>query len=309
MSSADKKLENQLKNLNVRGNQNQVNSNDISESDEDKLLKADSPSNSDIMGLLRKVASTTIDTKTAINTYIAKNNKRVAAVEAKAEETDAKVDALASKITKFENNTSSMNHLMEMQKQQQLKNNITLMNIPLNSDLDLSDTMISIASKMDVLLQKSDIASIYRVKGSRNNLVVAKFVTSDKKIEIMNKSKSTRLKVSDCITVETPDSTKPIYVNQHLTPYFAKLLQKGRSAVTTESLVSCWIVAGGLMVKAKDNSEPKLMQSIDDIERFIIEVGLSKPTHKTNDKSSKRNKPDDTTSSAEKPSRRPRRKN
>lgn len=125
---------------------------DIVEIDEDELLGDEpphtdtisaNPSINDVMRLLSSVASTTKATNKSIENYIAQNDKRVAAIEAKGEATDAKVDILTSKLVKFEGGMDSIHYTLEVQKQQQLKNNITISAVPTAETLDLIDIRVS----------------------------------------------------------------------------------------------------------------------------------------------------------------------
>lgn len=267
---------------------------EVTISDEEHLLEdntSTNPTNGDLMCFLKTMAS-------SLNKNQEATNARFKQIEAKQEETDAKVDLMTSKFAqieqtnakveetkanvaqmaekfvKFEATMDSINLTLELNKQQKLINNLTIMNVPNGDNLDLYQLVELLAGKLGVSLNRRELINVYRVIGSRNNLVVVKLASFDKKAELLAKSKALTIKSSDILNGN--HSALPLYVNNHLTPYFSRLRQAGKRAIADGKINACWMASGGMMIRTAQGAEPKLVCSIEDLNNITSKL-TSKP--------------------------------
>lgn len=71
--------------------------------------------------------------------------------------------------------------------------------------------------------------------------------------------------IADC---EENQRDKPIYINNHVTPYFARLLAVGRQGVKSKSIHSCWIGATGCLVKKSEDAKAINVQTMAEMARL-----------------------------------------
>lgn len=62
---------------------------------------------------------------------------------------------------------------------------------------------------------------------------------------------------------------KPIFINNHVTTFYARLLAVGRQAVKANKLHSCWIGSTGCLVKIKEDAKPKTVYSMTEMARLL----------------------------------------
>ena len=96
------------------------------------------------------------------------------------------------------------------------------------------------------------------------------------------------MKLSDIIDARSQQVNAQIYLNNHVTPFFGRLLAAGRQATKDEIIHSCWIGTSGCLIKVKENDKPLNVRSIDDINALRDRAGKKQ--------SNKRTQPDELTS-------------
>lgn len=101
-----------------------------------------------------------------------------------------------------------------------------------------------------------------------------------------NKTKNT-LKVGDIITCSNKIADNAIFINNHVTPYFGKLLHEGRKAIKNGDIHSCWLNSFGCQLKIETGSTQRNYRSIDELNKLISEAKVNKSNQ------SKRSAPDE----------------
>lgn len=76
-----------------------------------------------------------------------------------------------------------------------------------------------------------------------------------------------------------PNPESAVYINNHVTPYFGKLLHEGRKAVKNGDIYSCWVNSHGCQLKFEDNAKHHGYRSIDDLNKLIA-ANKKKPNTK-----------------------------
>lgn len=90
------------------------------------------------------------------------------------------------------------------------------------------------------------------------------------------------------------EPNKPLYINNHLTPYFATLLQASKKAITDKKIFACWISNGGVMIKTTEQSFPILIESFKEPMAHIDKEDVTMKTKSVSVRLAKRKTPDET---------------
>lgn len=182
-------------------------------------------SNDDIMKMLQAMSSDTKDTNKTITSFMKKTDKRLDTVESQLQEAKTKLESTVNRVSELENFAKDATTNTELQKQSLLKNNIVVMGIAPFKGENLSTLVSSIASRLLAKDISSDIAAVYRIKGSKTSSIVVKFKTFDTKLSILSAKKENELLVKDVHT-NNANADKAILITHHLTPHFARILAK-----------------------------------------------------------------------------------
>lgn len=171
----------------------------------------------------------------------------------------------------------------ELSKQQQLKNNISIVGIPKREDEDVMETILEFFNSLDVHITRNDISAAYRTTGRTSTCpIIVKFVDFKSKLTALE-AKATKPKETHN-NGDNDQQIQPIYINNHVTPFFARLLAAGRFAVKDKLIHSCWIATEGCMIKVKEGDSSKNIKSLAELEAITGRNGLPK--------ANKRSKPD-----------------
>lgn len=215
-----------------------------------------------------------VDSKfAAINTELKAHNVRFTEIE--------------ERMVEFEVKLASASYDRELSKQQALKNNISILGCPKINDENVSEVAIMVFKAFGASFIKSDFSSVYRTTGIKPNFtsIIVKFASFEKKLLALNSKTDKPVKVKDVFVGQ--QSNVQIYLNNHVTPFFGRLLAAGRQAVKEEIIHSCWIGTTGCLVKMEEKGKPVNIRSFDDFDSLRTRAGKSGAS------SSKRGKPDD----------------
>lgn len=180
------------------------------------------------------------------------------------------IKTLFSKVKEMESmpNVSPTN--IELHKQNKLRNNITISNVPVNPNENLYDIVRSILILIGIPNFKvDDLEVARRVPGSRSSLIIAGFRDYAFKADVMKKKSSKMLKVSDIFDLQKGDANSRLYINNHLTPFYSKLSFHGRQALYNRLIHSCWVSSNGFLVRLNENSNPIVINGVSEFDEFL----------------------------------------
>lgn len=218
---------------------------------------------------------------------------KITAIQSELKAHNDRFSGIDDRIQRLERKLVSADYERELAKQQALKNNISIFGCPKYDEEEVSTTAIKIFKAFGIEFNASDFSAVYRSTGTKNlSSIIVKFKDFEKKLQAINtKPGQKEIKVSDIIGATQVNAR--IYINNHVTPFFGRLLAAGRQAVKEEVIHSCWIGTTGCLVKLQENGKPLNVRSIDDFVTLRVKTGKP-PADK------KRNKPDDQSSPKEK---------
>lgn len=77
------------------------------------------------------------------------------------------------------------------------------------------------------------------------------------------------------VIIGAPQSKSPVFINNHTTPFFGKLLAEGRKAIKEGKINSCWLNTFGCQLKFSEDGKSYGYRSIEELNEIIAD-GRSK---------------------------------
>lgn len=149
--------------------------------------------------------------------------------------------------------------------------NLEITGIPQKTNEDLKDYIIKISKVAKTQLTQDDIIMINRVEPrskipGRPKVIVAKLATTLLRDSIISGIRKNRGLTT--IDIGLPGDSRPIYVNEHLTPLNKSLYGKTREAAKKSGYRYVWVKNGKIFVR-KDDTHPALnIKSTTDVEKI-----------------------------------------
>lgn len=248
-----------------------------------------SPTKSDILSFLKSMneKQCTKDDLKVLNDAV---DTKISTISAKVESNESMVAELKMRLEKFEKQHASAHYENELSKQKQLRNNISIMGLPHRNGVNLFDIATAIFGVLKCNISQNDIESAYQTKPkqNQNSIIIVKLFDYNAKIAILNAKARQVIHVKDVVNSTGKIANDFVFVNNHVTPFFGKLLSEGRQAIKNNKAFSCWLTSGGCNVKFEENGKSFVYKSTSELNELI-----SKQNNKTNGK--KRSTPDDET--------------
>lgn len=194
----------------------------------------------------------------------AKTTEKIKDIHNEVDSSKNKVDELFLRVQKCESSSSNSFYEFELQKQILLKNNVVFVGIPVVAGEDLYAIVQSIAVVVGIKVNFEDISGLYRVKDSHSHLIVLQLNSFSNKLKFMRGQRKIKVQLKDVMPSYGEGSTETIiYLNNHLTPYFAHLLHQGRKAKQNGSISACWVSNREFFVKRNDHEIAKEIKSVE----------------------------------------------
>lgn len=236
--------------------------------------KSSTPSQSDMFKLLvdiKKSVDNLNKFENTVSNKIAIHDKDLKTVNIRVSTNTNDIASIKRRLDSMDSNHSAqldLVHSLELQKQAQLRNNISIMGISPDKDENLIEIVLSLCENIGVSCNSNYIASVKRINQSKSHIIVTKFSSPQIKDAIMKSSARKSIKVSD---VFTDGDDGRIFINSQVTPHFSKILAYGRTLIRSESIAACYMTPVGVAIKFNIDANHILVKSIDDIDRQVNE--------------------------------------
>lgn len=206
---------------------------------------------------------------TATNEEMVKLKNTVNAVESKANDQQEQISLLQANV--------------EILKQDQLKNNVSIAGIPVNlvDGTNSDEVIINIASKVGVELSKGQFTS-HTV--ANNRFVIAQFYDFKHKQMIINQLRLGKKLIVKEIFANASSNDNQIFVNDHLTPYFSKLYLMARNAKKEGKLYTVSSANGKIRVRKHSDDIPISISNESQLQ-LLINLESSDSVDLTNENS------------------------
>ncbi|XP_075232931.1 uncharacterized protein LOC142331127 isoform X4 [Lycorma delicatula] len=143
--------------------------------------------------------------------------------------------------------------------------NVQINDLPEREDEDVPTLIGKLSNLLRIPIMKSDIQAVHRIRGvpGRIRPLVIQFSNRQLRDAIMEASRRVRLTSCDFY----PDiPRKPIYINEHLTRYYKKLLYETKRNAIDRGYKYCWFRNGKLFVRRDDQTPAIRVHSFADLD-------------------------------------------
>lgn len=158
--------------------------------------------------------------------------------------------------------------MIELEKQNQLNNNLTIVGLPHLENDDVLKMFLKLCKHLKANVSENDIAYIYR-NGSINELVTVKFRNHSTKVMVKKNSYHKPIWTSDLVKLAPGEEPAKIFINLHTTRYFGKMLNIAREARKSRSLFSYYLCNRGLIVRRTENCQGQIVLSTSELINYI----------------------------------------
>lgn len=261
-------------------------------SDED-LLKSDSepdPTASDItsidarvpdvqlakdemMSLLKEIrdSQSSLCTKHDLQEHSQSITKKFSEVDRRVSANSSTINSVASRLSKIESSLELNKHDNELAKQAVISRNLSIMGIPPSDNEDLVSLVLNIFSLAGNVTARDEIFGCYRVKNGNTltNIIIVKLNNPATKFQILKSKSNKELKVKDVYQSTESNDNRSVYINNHVTPFFGKLLSEGRKSVKDKLIHSVRLTKDGCRVRFDADGEEKIYRSTSELQALI----------------------------------------
>lgn len=218
-----------------------------------------------------------------VSTNFAKHNAEIKTIDDRSSLNSNEIVSLKRRLERCESNhnvQTDLIHSIELQKQLQLRNNISIMGISYDADEKLVDIVLNICIFIGVACNSSHIKTVKRIHLSKSHIIIVQFSTPQIKDAVMKSSARKTIKLSELF--EDAEDNR-VYINSQVTPFFSKILAYGRSQIKGGHIVACFMTPIGVAIKIKEDSNQIIVKSIDSIDFHVSEAKSKrqKPRDKT----------------------------
>lgn len=180
-------------------------------------------------------------------------------------------DTITNEIKSTKEALRNIERDLNLQQQRNRLLNLEITGIPEAKNETLHTTFLSIANKSGVSLTVDDIDHITRVQPrqpvqGRPRSIVVKLksrITKDNIIAGIRKRRG--LTTND---LNMPGESKPIYVNEHLTPQNKALYKKCKEAAANRMVKFVWVRNCNIYMRKNETSPAVIIKSEDDLRKF-----------------------------------------
>lgn len=241
----------------------------------------------EMLSLLKEIrdSQSSLCTKDDLQEYGLSISKKFNDMDHRVSSNEASLQTVTSRISQIESSLARNNHDAELVKQNQIARNLSILGVPALPNEDLISIALKIFSLIGGEFTNSDIAECYRVqnRGSQTNIFIVILNSVATKFQILKLKSKKDLRLNDVISNNVTNDNPSIYVNNHTTPFFGKLLADGRKAVKNKQIHSVWLGKDGCRVRFEEKGKDQLYRNISELNALI--------SHRN--KSSKRPRSDD----------------
>lgn len=206
----------------------------------------------------------------AINSRFKEVDKQLVKTKKQLEANTNNIDTMQCRLTAVEENAATARFENELAKQRLLRNNLSIAGVPRTADECLKTIASEIFNILGCESTESCIDSCYRIN---NNAECGIFIVKIKAYELKHRILTTKTDKNLSLNDIDPlcQSDQPIYINNHVTPFFGKLMAEGRRAVKEKKIHSCWMSSNGPLLKVVADGKQLLFHSSAHLESIISE--------------------------------------
>lgn len=178
-----------------------------------------SDQHNEIVSILQLIHKQGDDTKNELKSVTG----RISKIDVKVGENSGKIAAVEKSIAKMKKDLDSTRFSHEINKQSSLRENVVIFGMPKTQGEDIIKTAILVFKAFGCSFEASSFRACYRTRAA--NTIIVKFADFQLKLRALEAKK--RVALGDVANCTEELRNCPIFINNHVTPYFAKILSLG----------------------------------------------------------------------------------
>lgn len=177
------------------------------------------------------------------------------------------VRELETRTINFKKEIEDLKLDFEMEKQYGRSKNFVITNIPHIENEDIGQKVSELLAKMDIHLESQHITA-HRLPSNKQvpAPIIVQCVTRSIRDSVVRKARKCRPSTK---LINTSLQDRPIFFNDHLTPYFADLMSKVNQNRKNRGYRFVWMNGNKIMVKRDNTSKPIQIVKHDDLDKIV----------------------------------------
>lgn len=163
--------------------------------------------------------------------------------------------------------SSSTTLKLELEKQNVLKNNLSIVGIPQKRDEDLRGIFLKVCKLLGARISNNDIKSIRR--DILRSMIHIEFRDHEVKAHICKYSHAKYLWSDEVMRLPSGMMRSRIYINDQMTYFYKQMWEIGRMARKNGLIFTSWITDRGFMTKRTSTSQKRYFLSPQHLNRYV----------------------------------------
>ncbi len=227
----------------------------------------------EMMSLLKEIrdSQSSLCTKDDLQVHSHAIAKRFNEMDRRVTSNTSTISTVASRLNMIESSLEHSKHDNELAKQNIISRNLSIMGIPPIDDEDLVSLSLKLFSLVGCDITRGDVFGSYRVKNSNasTNIIIVKLNDFSIKHRILKSKQNSNLKLKDVIQSTSSNGDQSVYINNHVTPFFGRLLSEGRKLVKDDKIHSVWLSRDGCRLRFDAEGEERIYRSSKELHALI----------------------------------------
>ena len=150
------------------------------------------------------------------------------------------------------------------------KNSLEIHGVPESAYRSTEEVVLKLAEALEVPVQSQDVEISHKLPSKGMKAIIVKFVSHKVKTQLYKERiKLKNVNISDLFpsaTSATRTEAKRIFLNENLTSYRRKIVNRANEMRRDGLLLSVWILDGKIFVKTSPNGSPIRINELEDLE-------------------------------------------
>lgn len=180
------------------------------------------------------------------------------------------MQSVLGQIKVLEENTKAMNIeienlkiSLETEKQYQRSKNFIVAGIPQKKDENVKEDLCRLLTTMKIQVKPEELTVHRLPQKDGNSPIFVQCYSRDTRDKIVRQARKLKPKLN---LFDNSTSDKPIYFNDHLTPYYVKLMIRAKTFVKDKKFKYIWLDGNKIMIKKGDKDKPIKIQKDSDFD-------------------------------------------
>ncbi|KAJ0169231.1 hypothetical protein K1T71_015261 [Dendrolimus kikuchii] len=207
--------------------------------------------------------------------------KDISNLKCSVETNNHKVESMSKEVIELKSTVNTLSKELCIKDQQARFNNIEICGIPVLKGENLNNILHNISRKIGFPLVPTDIDYIHRVRRFRHNAssvnggdsqdsslfpnIIVRLTQRNRKKDMLAAVRARRGLTTADAGLDGP--AKPIFISDHLTPYYKLLHKKARQAVKDNNYKYIWLSECKILVRKNDTSKVILISNDNDLQK------------------------------------------